>query len=272
MKFLNIACGNIFINNKDWTNIDFTTNSPDIQKVDLLNGLPFKDNSFDVIYSSHFIEHIPKNHLNTFLSDCYRILKPNGVIRLITPDLEFLISEYSLHITNKDFIKSDFVIELLLDQTVRLVSGGNLALVINKIKNSEDEDIKNYVKKLLGPNIFSEVIISSESRFRQVIGRVQRDPKIVMNILSLIWIRLVIRLLPKAFRNTNVSLASIGEKHMWVYDFFTLNNALKEAGFCETIKCDFDKSMFDSSIFEELDLTESYPRKGCHQLFVESKK
>lgn len=272
MKYLNIACGNIYINSEDWTNIDFTTNSPSIKKVDLLKGLPFKDNSFDVIYSSHFIEHIPKNSLNNFLNDCYRILKPNGIIRLITPDLEFLINEYSLHTANKDFAKSDFIIELLFDQTVRLVPGGNLALVIDKIKNSEDEDIKKYVIKLLGPNIFSEVYISSESLYKKVLRRVKKDPKIILNILSAIWIRLVIKFLPKAFRNTNVSLASIGERHMWVYDFFSLNNALKKAGFYEAIKCDFNKSILDKFIFEELDSSNSYPRHGCHQLFIEARK
>ena len=105
MKYLNIACGNIFIDNEDWINIDFTTNSPSIKKADLLSGLPFKNNSFDVIYSSHFIEHIPKEQLETFLADCLRVLKPNGVIRLVTPDLEFLINEYVENIKSKSTLK-----------------------------------------------------------------------------------------------------------------------------------------------------------------------
>ena len=98
-KYLNIACGSTFINDDVWTNIDFTSNSPRIKKADILNGMPFKDNEFDVIYSSHFIEHIPKEDVTSFLKDVFRILKQlmseqmhfaaqfNGICCIIQPTL-----------------------------------------------------------------------------------------------------------------------------------------------------------------------------------------
>jgi len=45
----------------------------------------FPDNSFDVILASHLIEHL--NDPKTFLEETYRILKPNGVIFITTPDI-----------------------------------------------------------------------------------------------------------------------------------------------------------------------------------------
>lgn len=66
-RFLNIACGDTFVEDECWTNIDFTSHSPKIRKANILNGLPYKDNTFDVIYSSHFIEHIPIDSVELFL-------------------------------------------------------------------------------------------------------------------------------------------------------------------------------------------------------------
>lgn len=48
-------------------------------------GLPFKDNSFDIVYSSEVIEHC----LDTFnfLGEINRILKDNGIVFLTTPNI-----------------------------------------------------------------------------------------------------------------------------------------------------------------------------------------
>ena len=60
-------------------NIDYTTtdlNSPlaDV-KADICN-LPFKENSFDIIFCNHVLEHIPDD--TKAMQEMYRILKPNG--------------------------------------------------------------------------------------------------------------------------------------------------------------------------------------------------
>lgn len=49
-------------------------------------GLPFPDNSFDVIYNKSFMEHL--NHPDIFLSEAYRVLKPGGMILCLIPDWE----------------------------------------------------------------------------------------------------------------------------------------------------------------------------------------
>jgi ubiquinone/menaquinone biosynthesis C-methylase UbiE len=64
---------------KKLKNINYTTtdlNSPlaDI-KADICN-LPFTDNSFDVIFCNHVLEHIPND--TKAMQELYRILKPNG--------------------------------------------------------------------------------------------------------------------------------------------------------------------------------------------------
>ena len=46
--------------------------------------LPFNDSSFDVVITNHVVEHTPNQTLH--LAEIYRVLKPEGVIYLATPN------------------------------------------------------------------------------------------------------------------------------------------------------------------------------------------
>ncbi len=46
--------------------------------------LPYPDNSFDIIFNKSVIEHIKNTDI--FISECFRILKPNGICITLTPD------------------------------------------------------------------------------------------------------------------------------------------------------------------------------------------
>lgn len=59
--------------------------------LDLKNKLPFPDQSVDFIYSEHVLEHLEYLEAKNLLKECYRVLKPNGVIRTALPDLDFFI-------------------------------------------------------------------------------------------------------------------------------------------------------------------------------------
>ena len=54
--------------------------------------LPFEDNTFDVIYSKSFIEHL--YYPERYLSEAYRILKPGGLLITLVPDWE---SNYKIY-------------------------------------------------------------------------------------------------------------------------------------------------------------------------------
>ena len=68
------------------TGVDFAK----CEGVDIVHDLtkfpyPFKDNSVDVIFSSHFAEHLDGFERAKFMDECYRILKPDAKMRLIHP-------------------------------------------------------------------------------------------------------------------------------------------------------------------------------------------
>jgi predicted SAM-dependent methyltransferase len=48
--------------------------------------LEFEDDTFDFIYSEHVLEHMFLDEAFDLLQECQRILKPNGVIRIVVPD------------------------------------------------------------------------------------------------------------------------------------------------------------------------------------------
>jgi predicted SAM-dependent methyltransferase len=50
--------------------------------------LNFDDNTFDFIFSEHFFEHLFMNEAFELLKECYRILKPHGVLRIVVPDAD----------------------------------------------------------------------------------------------------------------------------------------------------------------------------------------
>ena len=70
-----------------WINVDGVRSANTDLALDLRRPLPFITESVQFIFSEHLIEHLEKAEAQAFLQECYRILQPNGAIRLITPDL-----------------------------------------------------------------------------------------------------------------------------------------------------------------------------------------
>ena len=80
---LNIGCGWNKMDN--FVNIDKSSEvKPDIT-VDIEQSLPFPDNSFDYIYSSHCIEHIRPQYWKLFLNELSRVAKDKCILELILP-------------------------------------------------------------------------------------------------------------------------------------------------------------------------------------------
>lgn len=55
--------------------------------VDFNLPLPIPDNSYDGVFGQYMLEHISWRHINQFLEDVYRILKPDGIAVFITANL-----------------------------------------------------------------------------------------------------------------------------------------------------------------------------------------
>ncbi len=126
-KYLNLGCG--IDAPEEWLNVDV---SPQVllTKYKLLIGffnkfglvdmnnkwpenvmwlnlnkkLPFPNNSFLGIYSSHTFEHLYYENATNLTKECIRVLKPGGTLRLVLPDLHSTVKKYFNSETN--FIES----------------------------------------------------------------------------------------------------------------------------------------------------------------------
>lgn len=67
---------------------------PKIQLVDIRKELPLSDNSIEYIYCSNVLEHLEKYQTERLLEECLRVLKSDGRIRFVLPDLKQLIDQY----------------------------------------------------------------------------------------------------------------------------------------------------------------------------------
>ena len=61
---------------------------------DIVKGLPIPDGSADSVYASHVLEHLSRASMLVALENTYKILRPNGIFRLIVPDLEARARRY----------------------------------------------------------------------------------------------------------------------------------------------------------------------------------
>jgi predicted SAM-dependent methyltransferase len=62
---------------------------------DVTQPLPVEDGAFDWAYSEHLIEHISQAQAVAWLKDVRRVVKPGGLLRLTTPDLERYAAAYA---------------------------------------------------------------------------------------------------------------------------------------------------------------------------------
>jgi predicted SAM-dependent methyltransferase len=129
---INIGCG--LSGAPGWCNIDNSPTIPlsrlklgrllfrtpawpkDVRRHDVKKGLPFADQSVSCIYSSHTFEHFSWAESLAVAKECFRVLRPGGVLRVAVPDLQLIAREY---LRDSDPMASHrFVDRLLLSHTI----------------------------------------------------------------------------------------------------------------------------------------------------------
>tara|TARA_B100001063_G_scaffold183627_1_gene173239 strand:- start:308 stop:1234 length:927 start_codon:yes stop_codon:yes gene_type:complete len=163
-KFINFGSGAFFHNR--WKNYDYPGISSyyksiqgnpgkDFNPIDLCDEnlkVPEEDNSVDLIYCSHTLEHIDKKSSHRFLRECYRILKKGGVLRVALPntknDFYFLRSLMKQNKLGDDLKKSyiqDASSHVLSDTKTKKIE--NILEVLDKASFKSDEFYDIFIKE-----------------------------------------------------------------------------------------------------------------------------
>jgi len=239
MNKLNFGCGTRVA--EGWVNIDFTSGDPRVQSVNLLKGLPFPDNSFDAVYSSHVLEHFTKAQAAALLNEARRVLKPGGILRIVVPDFENICTEYFrvISLPEDDARKPEFykwVMIEMLDQMTRMKSGGEMRKFYNEILSDEVKhaEIINYVRQRA--TFFTE----------------KAKPKKTFRWLAL-YLKIIKHLIPRSLRPMVYVDTYRGERHQWMYDRYGMALLVRESGFAGGEVKTFDDSRIPGFNDDRLD-------------------
>lgn len=259
-------------------NLDSHPASPDILAHDLHEALPFPDGRFDAIFASHVLEHLEPDAGLSLLRECNRILKYNGILRVVVPDLEEIVRLYleSLAAAERDdrdaASRYDWVMLELYDQTVRVVPGGRMGAYLGA--QSLGEEQARFIRSRIGEEGLDRGASSLPMRPAPIGWRALRRARAIS--------RATRRLAAKVFVFLFLGRAGLaaleeglfrrgGEVHRWMYDRYSLSRALQRSGFVdvqvrragESLIADFDRYALESC--------NGRPRKP-DSIYVEARK
>lgn len=264
--YLNIGCGSNFSN--EWTNIDFFSKR-NVDFCDIRKPLPYPNDVFDAVYSSHVLEHLAKDKGERLISEIYRILKKRGICRTIVPDTEKICIEYLKRLskcisqpTKRNVENYNWIELMLIDQMVRERPGG---LMLNILKTGDFD--KKYVKLWTGDEFF-DCCYDSSSKIEKQQNFIRSTMR---NLLSKTPKDLVLCLFNKMrFLISNANPRNTGEVHKWMYNRLTLKLLLEKYGFINFSINSFDESKIE--YWERYNLDKSiygnFPRKP-ESIYVE---
>jgi SAM-dependent methyltransferase len=267
---LNFGCGQRF--SKGWVNIDFHSEHPEVKRVNLLRRLPFPDAHFDVVYSSHVLEHFTLRTAEAILREAWRILKAGGIIRVVVPDLESTCREYVRildQIDNNDRARRqyDWIVLELLDQLTRTETSGLSDPFRRRLLAAGDQEMIEYVKARTDTNPWTA---GAPRTLAQKLRRLTLNE--IKTRLLYLYVAGVKQLLPPSLRKTIVDNTRIGEKHKWMYDRHGLAMLMAQCGFTEVSFLAADRSAIPGFNEEHLDIQpDGTPYKRA-SLYCEARK
>jgi predicted SAM-dependent methyltransferase len=234
MKCLNLGCGSR--SHPEFVNIDVVSSGPHVRVHDLNKGIPFPDDTFDIVYHSHLLEHLTKEKALDFLQECFRVLKKQGIIRVAVPDLEQIARTYLEALDkasrgDKEWGPNyDWMMLELYDQVVRVRSGGDMAkylkqnsipnerFIYDRIGGEARRVVQMFQERDSGGNPDDQV----RDFFAQVLA-ISRS--IRARLLKLV-------LGEEDYKKLEVGrFRASGEIHQWMYDRYSLARILRQAGF-----------------------------------------
>ena len=116
---LNLGCGGARIDG--FLNIDANLRARS-DVVARVEKLKLNSDSVDMIYSSHVLEHIPRDRSKIVLAEWHRVLKPGGKLYVCVPDLEVL---FKVYLDNIPFYHTDKG-RYLVDKACFFTYGGQI--------------------------------------------------------------------------------------------------------------------------------------------------
>lgn len=258
---VNVGCGRVW--HRDWVNLDHRPTSPHVRHFDIRKPLPFPDGTVDAVYASHVLEHLDMAEGRRLLAECRRILKRDGVVRIVVPDLEDMCRFYLQRLAAvaerpdaENETAYDWAYLQLIDQHVRRRPGGELMAYLER------------------PGLLANPALEHRlSREIQGLAREQGRRPAPAGLRAALrrWGKGIVRAVLPASTAEALRVGRFlqtGEIHRVGYDRFSLPRLLREVGFDEVAIVGHSQSRIQGFDTAGLDCIDGAPRKPG-SLFVE---
>ena len=202
-----------------------------------------------MVYHSHVLEHFSKRQGEFFVRECFRVLRPGGLLRLAVPDLEDIARAYLKTLeetragTEGAEKRHQWMLVEMLDQLTRTASGGEMLAWWREHPVPQRE----FVEIRLGEEARSGM--ESARHFRP--APAGRRP---------------------ALEPANPEFSGSGELHRWMYDQVSLSGLLESAGFTRITRQTHDASLSAEPSIRELDSDAEGNVRKPDSLFMEAVK
>lgn len=238
-KFLNLGCGARICSDPRWVHVDFVSSHNRVIGHNLLEGIPFPDASFEVVYSSHVLEHFRREDGSRFVRECCRVIRSGGTLRVAVPDLEQICRLYLSALerirAGEDAYRSryDWMMLEMYDQAVRTRPGGEMGEYLAR----KDLPDREFILSRIG-GTGRDIIDDAPLRVRTC-GERRGERKEPGGRRS--WREWKRTLFLDRGEREAIDLGRFrlgGEVHQWMYDEYSLGRLLRESGFGEVRRCD----------------------------------
>ena len=141
--------------------------------------------------------------------------------------------------------------------------GGKMGEIFSQITSTKNQKLAEYILTRTGDELLKE------TKYKQKKITYSK----IKNKLLYLYLKAVRLLIPKNLRDLIFVNTSVGEKHQWMYDKFSLAKKLSDLGFKNIEIKSFNQSNIPNFNSYLLDIKEDgTPYKGISSLFIEAKK
>jgi SAM-dependent methyltransferase len=255
---VNLGCGAVW--HVAWQNYDLDPQDRSIRPIDLSQSLPLANDSVDALYHAHVLEHLDRDAGGRLLTECFRALRPGGIIRVVVPDLEDLARRYLAALETDDPLAHEWAVIELIDQLVRSRSEGAMGDFLRNRPWREHAGIRARV----GTGIKAAADAPAAGRRYRPAARLFARLRFAMAAL---WLN---RREAGILREARFRAA--GEVHRWMYDRASLAHMLQACGFVDPTRRSATESALAGFSGYALDTTSDGRVRHPDSLYMEARK
>lgn len=246
-RLANLGHGSRICRDRCWTNMDLSSLNDQVISHNLLQGIPFPDDTFDGVYHSDLLEHFSRGDGERLMRECFPVLRPGGIVRVVVPDLEQICRAYLDPLEKVESgnarwrARYDWIVLEMQDQATRTAPGGEMTRCLRQPNVLDPKFViartgtvgRDFLRGTgAHQSIDKNESVASNVYLQRLAGKIRLVPRIARKLMRSIVLNQHER---KALRLGLFRLS--GEVHEWMYDRYSLRVLLHDIGFAEIRQC-----------------------------------